>query len=141
MKVFASVVRRGIPLGLALVACAFMAVSTAASAVGPDAVLLPAMDGAAPHATVTKATAVQSGAVKPPVVSASAGAVLVKQQAKDVVAMPDERELPFSRGWMVGLLAVLVLMLFDRIRLSMKLAKLNQDAVRSSGLSAPLIRN
>ena len=142
MNVCASVGRQGVSLGSVLAACALLAVSTQAMAVGPDAVVLPAMDGAAPHAVVTTAPVVQQAAIKPPVVvSESASALLVKQQAKGAVAMPDDREIPFPRGWMLGLLAVLVLVLFDRIRLSKKLAKLNEDALRSSGLSAPFARN
>jgi hypothetical protein len=38
-------------------------------------------------------------------------------------------------------MAVLVVVLVDRVRLSAKLSKLNEDALRSSGLSAPLARN
>ncbi len=139
MNIFASVGRRGVSLGFVMAACALLAVSTSAMAVGPDAVVLPATDAGAPHAAVTT---VERASVKlPVVVNESAAALLVKQQAKGSVAMPDDREIPFPRGWMLGLLAVLVLVLFDRIRLSMKLAKLNEDALRSSGLSAPFARN
>lgn len=139
MNVFVSIGRRGVSVGLMLATCASLAVATRAAAAGPASVVLPAMDVAAPHAAMTT---VQQASVKPPVVvSEAAAALLVKQQATAAVAMPDDREIPFPRGWMLGLLAVLVLMLFDRIRLSMKLAKLNEDALQSSGLSAPFARN
>ena len=142
MNGFASVGRRSVSLGLALAACALLAVSTQASAAGTSSVMLPAMDGAAPHAVVTTVTTAQQTAIKPPVVvGESASASSVNQQAKVAIAMPDELEIAFPGGWKVGLLAVLVLVLLGRIRLSMKLAKLNQDAPRSSGLSAPFVRN
>ena len=146
MNVLAAVGRRAVSLGFAWVACVSLAVSTQAMAVGPDAVVLPAMEGAAPHAATTATTAttaVERPSVKPPVVMSelAAAALLDKPQAKGAAATPDDREIPFPSGWMLGLLAVLALVLFDRIRLSMKLAKLNEDALRSSGLSAPLIRH
>ena len=145
MNGFASVGRRSVSLGIALAACALLAVSTQAKAAGTSSVMLPAMDGAAPHAVVTIVTTVttaRQSAIKPTdALSESANAPSVNQQAKVAIAMPDELEIAFPGGWKVGLLAVLVLVLLGRIRLSMKLAKLNQDAVRSSGLSAPFARN
>ena len=142
MNGFASVGRRSVSLGLALAACALLAVSTQARAAGTISVMLPAMDGAAPHAVVTTVTTAQQTAIKPTdALSESANAPSVNQQAKGAVAMPDDREIAFPSGWKLGLLAVLVLVLLGRIRLSMKLAKLNQDALRSSGLSAPFARN
>lgn len=126
-------------MGIALAACVLLAVPASVMAAS-DAVVLPAMDSAAPHA----AFFADRPTVKAPVVSEAARALLAKQQASGAVAMPDEREFPFPRGWMLALLAlaaVLVLVLFDRVHLAMKLAKLNDDAVRSSGLRAPLARN
>ena len=117
-------------------ACALLAAS--AQAAGRDAVVLPAMEGAAPH--VFANTSERATAKPPLVVSESASALLLKQQATRAVAVPDDRETPFPRAWMLGLLAVLSLVIFDRIRLAMKLAKLNQDASRSSGLGAPFAR-
>ena len=142
MKIFASMRRPSVSMRLtvtvAVAACALFAVS-AQAAVGRDAVVLPAMEGAAPHVIVT--TAERATAKPPLVVSESASALLLKQQGTGAVAMPDNRETPFPRAWMLGLLAVLSLVIFDRIRLSMKLAKLNQDASRSSGLGTPFVRN
>ncbi len=142
MKIFASMRRPSSSMRLtvtvAVAACALFAAS-AQAAVARDAVVLPAMEGAAPHVVVTTA---ERATVKPPLaVSESASALLLKQQGTGAVAMPDSRETPLPRGWMLGLLAVLSLVIVDRIRLSMKLAKLNQDASRSSGLGAPFARN
>ncbi len=137
MRFSISLGHRVVSAGLAFAAFAMFAVSTSAIA-APDTVILPAMDAATPHATLfaDRATVKQ-----PPVVSASASAMLVKQQISGAVATPDDREFPFPRGWMLALLAVLAIVVADRVRLSMKLSKLNQDALRSSGLSAPFARN
>lgn len=146
MSFFISIGRRGVSVKLALAACAALALSTSAIA-APDAVILPSMDAATPHANLfadraSGATGATGATVKQsPTVSASASALLVKQQATGAVAMPDDREFPFPRGWMLALLAVLAIVIVDRVRLYLKLAKLNQDAVRSSGLSAPFARN
>jgi len=140
MKIFAFLGRRGVSMRLTVTvtaaACALLAAS--AQAAGRNAVVLPAMEGAAPHVFVN--TSERATAKPPLVVSESASALLLKQQATRAVAVPDDRETPFPRAWMLGLLAVLSLVIFDRIRLAMKLAKLNQDASRSSGLGAPFAR-
>jgi hypothetical protein len=137
MRFSISMGRRAVSTGLAFAAFAMFALSTSATA-APDSVVLPAMDAATPQGTlsVDRATVKQPSAV-----SASAAALLVKQQANGTVAMPDDREFPFPRGWMLALLAVLAIVVIDRVRTSVKLAKLNQDAVRASGLSAPFARN
>lgn len=146
MNVFASVGRPRVWLMSALTACALLTAATQAAAAGPDTAALPAMEGAAPPsasaAAAAAAAAAERASAKPSrVASESASALLVKQQTARAVALPDDREIPFPRAWMLGLLAVLALVVFDRIRLSMKLAKLNQDASRSSGLSGPFARN
>lgn len=145
MNVFASVGRPRVWLMSALTACALLTAATQAAAAGPDTAALPAMEGAAPpsaSAAAAAAAAAERASAKPSrVASESASALLVKQQTARAVALPDDREIPFPRAWMLGLLAVLALVVFDRIRLSMKLAKLNQDASRSSGLSGPFARN
>ena len=136
MNLFASVGRRGVSLGLLIAACALLALPAHANA-GSGATLLTAIDRGVPQSVNASAKPVaDTHAAKE-----TASTLLVRQQAKDAVAMPDDREFPFPRGWMLALLAVLVVVLVDRVRLSSKLSKLNQDALRSSGLSAPLVRN
>jgi hypothetical protein len=136
MNLFASVGRRGVSLGLLIAACALMALPAHANA-GSGATLLTAIDRGAPQSVSASAKPVADVSTT----KESASAQLVKAQAKEAVAMPDDREFPFPRGWMLALLAVLVVVLVDRVRLSAKLSKLNEDALRSSGLSAPLVRN
>lgn len=137
MRFSISLGRRAVSSGLAFAAFALLAVSTSASA-APDKVVLPAMDGATPHAAMV---ADRAAVKQSPMVSAAASALLVQQQANGTVAMPDDREFPFPRGWMLALLAVLAIVVVDRVRSSMKLSKLNQDAIRASGMSAPFARN
>lgn len=136
MNLFASVGRTGVSFGFTLAACALLALPAQAKA-GSDATLLTAIDRSATQSV--------SASVKPVVdrhsTTESGSALLAKQQAKAAVAMPDDREFPFPRAWMLALLAVLVVVLVDRARVSAKLTKLNEDARRSSGLSAPLARS
>ncbi len=136
MKLIASVGRRGVSLGLALAACMLLALPAQAKAAS-DGTLLATTELAAAQSTPASAKSM----LNTPTASESAAALLVKQQATGAVAMADDRETPFPRGWMLGLLAVLVLVLCDRIRLSMKLAKLNEASGQSSALSAPFARN
>lgn len=134
MNLFASVGRRGVSLGLLIAACALLALPAQADS------------GATPLTAINRSATPSVNASAKPVVDAhaakeTASMLLVKQQAREAVAMPDDREFPFPRGWMLALLAVLVVVLVDRVRLFTKLSKLNEDALRSSGLSAPLVRN
>lgn len=136
MNLFASVGRSGASVWFTLAACALLALP-AQSSPGSDSMPITPIDRAATQSV--------GASVKPVVdnhpTTESGAALLAKQQAKAAVATPDDREFPFPRGWMLALLAVLVVVLVDRARVAAKLTKLNEDARRSSGLSAPLARS
>jgi hypothetical protein len=138
MQAVAFAKRRVTSISCALVTCVLLAATLQAPAAGADAVFLPAMDGAAPHAIVI---AVDRAPVTPSATGDTAGASLASAPNKGAVLATDKPETPFPLGWMFGLLAVLVVVAFDRVRLSMKLAKLNEDALRASGLRAPYARD
>ena len=136
MNLLAAVGRSGVSVWLTLAACALLALPAQASA-GSDSTPLTPVDR---PATQSFGASVKRVVDNHPTTE-SAAALLAKQQAKAAVATPDDREFPFPRGWMLALLAVLVVVLVDRARVAAKSPKLNDDARRSSGLSAPLARS
>ena len=136
MNLLAAVGRSGVSVWLTLAACALLALPAQASA-GSDSTLLTPVD----RPTTQSVGASVKRVVDNHPTTESAAALLAKQQAKAAVATPDDREFPFPRGWMLALLAVLVVVLVDRARVAAKSPKLNDDARRSSGLSAPLARS
>lgn len=146
MNITIVVGRRSVALALALVAaCALVAMPAQAKS-GPDVALLNAVDRAAPQSTVNPEPVATKGAVEPRqratgTVTVNSGGAQISNQSRAAVAVPDDRDLPFPRAWLLALVTVLVLVLCDRVRGALKSSKIDNHSLRSNAMTTPFVRN
>ena len=150
MNLLTIVGRSNVALGLALAASCALAAGHCQAKAGADSMLISAIDRAVPHSTSQPAVNLDSTSAKVAIGTQnglsggaahdSASAPLTRR-FKAVAVVPDAQDTLFPRGWVLALLAVLVLVLCDRVRVARTPARLDDRSLRSSGIGAPFAGN